>query len=240
MSKLEIIKEETPNQNTIDNPVVSYWIESGMDWVKENRQKVLWGVFFFFLLLFLFFRLFSGGQAKAQQDFIEAKEISNTVLLSDHTQADLKKLKPLLARRPELHQEFDGIMAQAFLNLDDVQSSKKYFAKVESRLDEPEAKSALLNGKIALETPNNPKAAYQEALKLKAELTDETSPLYTYNLVHIWFLEKTLGMSQEEKKSLENLIALYKKGGASARVMQSISGDGPAFFAYLNEQLLNQ
>lgn len=237
MSKLEIIKEENQRPR-LDSEMAAFWAEHISSWIQERRQKVVWVLLFALFIFFLLFRLFSGSQAKAEKDYIEAKEISQTLLNSDSTESSLKKLKPILARRPELHQEFDALAAQGYLNIGDEKAAASAFSKVEARLKEPAAKPLLLSGRIALDSSKNLNEAYRKALELDKSAEDKTSLLYTYNIVRLAQLERLLGKSMEEERTLERLLNLYKKGDENAvLVLNAINGDGPSFVSYIKERL---
>lgn len=187
-------------------------------WIKENRQRILWGFSTFFVCLAIFFwkqrealsssgsshyletkRLFSSGEQSPVSN-IESyeslkKAIASSLVLKETMSTDLLTYS-LMHDQPDQAQ---NVLQDILMR---VGTSAKYhlsFTKTSMLMNAHEWEKAL-----------------NEAQTLQETLTKQTIPslgkqLMAYNLFRIGFLQKQLALYEQEQNTLSSLESLLKE-----------------------------
>lgn len=209
-----------------------------IEWVTEHGKKIVWGFVTALLILFLLFKLYSGSQAKAEKDFMEAAKLEPTLFQPAKAEETLEKLANLVSRHPSLQAEYDGLMAQSYLNLGQVEKAAPLVERTLGRIAlddvaayEKSSEIALLISQGELET------AYPLALTLKERLKGEASVLYFFNLLRLGMLEQALDKKAEEKQTWEEFLS-YKQANVPAfqQLIEGTDTPGASLITFIEER----
>lgn len=222
MSKLELIES--------DSPLV--------DWLSEHGKTVVWLISALFVILFLLFRLYSGSQLKSEKDYLEAAQIEGKIFVPAKSEASLSTLQTIVAKHPELEAEYDGLMAQAYLNQGNVESAAPLIARVNERIKSDDMPHIIMNNQIALEISQGKLAsAYALANDLKAAMSSDKNTLYFFNLLRLGMLEQALGKKTEEKKSWDELLSKDSLSNPSFNsLLSAIDVQGASLLTFIQER----
>ncbi|MEM1282967.1 MAG: hypothetical protein AAGG81_05380 [Chlamydiota bacterium] len=188
-------------------------------WIAKNATNILAAVALIFAILFFIYRMSANDQTKAENDYLNASKDFNTFISADaeitalqHEEA-FEQLNTILANRPDLHEKYDAMIAQALLTKERANEAIPYAERTFKRI----AKDNLpLHENFAKITILIGQAEYSQALalsqKLKEELNKTTkdnniTTLSTYNLLRLAMLENALDNKEEELKAWEELNA---------------------------------
>lgn len=223
MSKMEFVESDTPLA----------------EWLKENGKKVIWGLAALFVFLFLIFRLYSSAEVKSEKDFIDASQLQTKIFIPAKAEASLKELNILVSRHPELKAEYDGLMAQAYLNQGKVAEAAPLIQANLKRVASDSIAPFISSSQLALEISEGKlDTAYPKALALKEELKDSRGPLYYFNLVRLGMLQEAMGKTGEEKATWQEFLEAEKAGSPGViAVSTAIEADGASFTTFIQERL---
>lgn len=225
-SKLKQASVMAKNSNTTvssnsfleDHPV----IESTIDWVMENKSKLIWAFVGFCILLMLIYRLITMQTDRAEGEFIRAENLFKKFQAVNASNAnELKELTAIMDKYPELKPEYQGAIAQTLLIEGKIQEVQPIAEELFSRgkkdhlaLYQDFSKTSLLiaEGKYenALQAANTLNLSL-EPLKDK----EHYSFLYAVNLVRLAVLHGQLGQAKEEEKAWGQFLALENREVAS-------------------------
>jgi len=234
------IKESDLLHGMEDNPFVQ--------WITDNVQKIFYTFAGAFILLFALYFWLSSGSAKAETDYYNATQDFQTFQNASDSddpvaqKAAFDKLNQILTRRPDLHAKYDGLIAQTFLNRNEVNEAKPFADATLSRVSKDHLPLYIEYAQITLLIEQN---QYSEALKrsvaLKGQMTQLATQgekekqkrtfgdsLFAFNLLRIAMLEQKAGTPQEERNSWEE----WKKYTTGTGNVQGI--DSKSFFAVAN------
>lgn len=188
-----------------------------IDWITKNGKTVLYGVLIFLALFFLVYRLSAGKQNNAERDyFVAANEY--TLFQNTGNPAALDKLASIMERRPELHAQYDGLIAQKLLNQEEVSEATVYAESAFKRIaadhlplyQEFAAASLTISDKKYSE-------ALAQALALKQKIKDSPQTADNYlialNLLRIAMLYEQLEQKQDELKAWNELTSFLTMTG---------------------------
>lgn len=223
MSKMEFMESESPV----------------VEWLKDNGKFLVWGLAALFVVLFLLFRLYSSAEVKSEKDYIDASRLQSKIFVPSKAEQSLSELKILVARHPELNAEYDGLMAQAYLNLNQPNESAPLINRTNQRIKTDSLAAFVTSSQIALEISEGKNdTAYPKALSLKENLKDNKGSLYYFNLIRIGMLQEKLKLKKEEISTWEEFLAVVKTGDVAAlRLVQAIDADGASFNTFVQERL---
>ncbi len=202
-----------------DNPIIQ--------WISKHGEKILYSILGAFSLLILIYFWQSGTSAKIEGDyqsasrefqaFQQAAKSGQNLELQDSFQ----KLTLIMNQLPDLHAKYDGVIAQTFIDLNDIKQAKPFVLSTLQRVGKDNlpfyneyAQITLLIGEGQIAN------AIQRSLALKKEMiqnleqmekepgTQTTEPafgssLYAFNLLRIAFLEQQVGDRAKELESWE-------------------------------------
>ncbi len=202
-----------------DNPIIQ--------WISKHGEKILYSILGAFSLLILIYFWQSGTSAKIEGDyqsasrefqaFQQAAKSGQNLELQDSFQ----KLTLIMNQLPDLHAKYDGVIAQTFIDLNDIKQAKPFVLSTLQRVGKDNlpfyneyAQITLLIGEGQIAN------AIQRSLALKKEMiqnleqtekeqgaktTEPTfgSSLYAFNLLRIAFLEQQVGDRAKELESWE-------------------------------------
>lgn len=205
-------------------------------WLQEHGKKVIMGFAILLLVLFILFRLYSGSQAKAEKDFMEANKLAVALFQSAKANEALEKLSLIVQREPTLQTEYDGLMAQAYLNQNQVEKASTLTRRMTLRLAKDPISPYLESSSIALSiAEGKDDEAYPKALHLKENLKNEPSLLYFFNLLRIGMLEERLGKKEEEKKTWDEFLS-FSGQPVFQQFIDGIDSPGASVVTFIQER----
>ena len=217
-----------------------------VEWLTLHGKKIVWAFSALLLILFLLFRLYSGNQAKAEKDFLEASKLAPQLFEPKKAAEAVEKLQTFIQRYPSLQAEYDGVMAQSYLNQGEASKAAPLIERSLDRIQSDNLKPYLLNATIALAISEGMLAeSYPEALALKENLNNKGASkdkgvLYYFNLLRLGTLEHALGKKEAEKKTWEEFIGASKEPTASfQKFLESIDIPGASVVTFIQERQKN-
>lgn len=181
------------------------------EWLTSHGKNIIYGLIALFAIIFIIYSFGSNQKVKQEQDYLQA---ANDFLAftrpnpsQDATakQEAFQRLTDIIARHPELHAAYDGAIAQALLNQNDIAAATPIINSTLARtrsdylpLYADYAKTSLL---ISQE---NYSEALKNALVLQQTMTDALNTqsadartfgeeLFVLNLFRIGILQQKLG-----------------------------------------------
>jgi hypothetical protein len=180
------------------------------DFFAEYGNRVFYVIIALLALFFLIFRYTGSQEAQAIGDYISAD--SNLTKFRATPASEIlnpdgpfETLTNIIARHPELHQKYDGLIAQILVAKGQPQIADSFANPTFNRIEKDHlplyldyAKASLLSSKGLYEEALKSSLTLKEQLsKVKEDSHDET--LKAYNLLRIAFLNQQLGHEQDEK-----------------------------------------
>ena len=188
-------KNGLPGLSDDDSP----WIE----WMSKNGKAVGYTILIFLAIFFLIFRFSTGKQGKAEKDYFNAANEYAAFQNTGNPEV-LAKLSAILDRRPELHAQYDGLIAQKLLNLGQISDASEYAQKSFKRIsvDNLPLYQKFAATSLTISDKKYPEAL-EQALALKQSLKDQAADNYliSFNLLRIAMLYEKLGQKPEELKA---------------------------------------
>jgi hypothetical protein len=196
----------------------AHWTDHpAVDWISNNKQTILWIIVGLFAVLILSYRILMNHNLNAEADFFRAQ--TDFAKFQDAAQnsndqlsqaGSLSNLESLMKSHPELHQKFDGPLAQTLLIEGQIPPAEAYAQATFKRTAND---SISLYHDFAATSLVIGKKDYQQALtqaqnlnaKIKADDKHQQNVLYFFNLVRLALLNQQLNMAKDEKLSWENL-----------------------------------
>lgn len=197
------------------------------------------------------------SQVSSERDFVEA--ISDFDLIQagqEDIHSPLKSLELSLERHPELHQRFDGAIAQDLVARDLVQEALPFAkASLERAAEQlnPLLKSfsqtslfiAEKKFELALEKSKELDGLLSARIAQDSEDGEQLRVLHAFNLLRIATLQKTLEKPQEEKKAWlawQELLGLNGQDGREdqaylIQAFESFQVQNLSLFDYVNARL---
>lgn len=188
----------------------THWTDHpAVEWISNNKQTLLWIVLGLFAALILSYRFLMNRNINAEANFFRAQ--AEFVKFQDTNDAgSLSTLESIMKDHPELHQKYDGALAQTLLVEKQVtqaetfaQATFKRTANDSITLYHDYAATSLLIGN------KNYQEALNHAQTLNAKLLEGTEKpqgtLYLFNLIRLGLLNQELGLAKEEKQIWGNL-----------------------------------
>lgn len=222
-------------QYTDDHPV--------MQWLQEYGKILSLSFLGLIALLFIVYRTVSSDSARAETDYYEAGQ-QYTLFQKNHSSEAFQQLQLILARRPELHSKYDGLIAQALINDNEAQAAEPYANLIFKRVHNDDVPHYETFAAITLLIS---KENYPEALKqsvaLKQTLLKEATVaknertfgdlLFAYNLLRVAMLEQKSGSPAGEQAAWSEWNTYSKASTNSASIkaapfytLDSLFGEG--------------
>ncbi len=203
---------------SITSFIDTHWTDHpAVEWISNNKQSILWIIVGLFAVLILSYRILMTRTMNAETDFFRSQtdftKFQDAALNSNNhliDAASLSNLEVLMKSYPELHEKYDGPLAQTLLIEEQLPQAEAYAKTTFKRtandsidLYHDYAATSLLIGN----------KQYPEALTRAQELNSRMSletrrpqdTLYFFNLIRLAFLNQQLGFAREEKQLWENL-----------------------------------
>lgn len=209
----------SPSTSTSPNPTLADQLEEHpmVQWFSNNGLTVVYALLGCALLFMLIYR-FYGGSTQSQQDFYEAESSMTELQQSpEDAKASLAKLEKILYRNPDLHAKYDGLIAQALLNLNNVQEALPF---AENAIARTKSENAPFFTDFANTTLLIAEKKYDQALQnakdLNKKITEQTealkenSLLFAYNLLRIGMLQQQLGQKEEARQTWKQWMEFAK------------------------------
>ena len=144
-------------------------------------------------------------QTYNQKDFVLARHLIKDLLKGGEIPLEsITSIEKIIVKHPELHPEYDGLLALAFFQKNNLERGKAYqemqLARVENTITSPYQQFAKISLMIT-------EGSYVEALtstqELESILSIQTSlePLRAYNLLRLAFLAKELKQENLESEA---------------------------------------
>lgn len=203
-SPLRLLSTSTSGQDKMEN------------FIYEYGRKVLYLIAGLFLLFIFMYRMSSGSSVSAVTDFMTVQNDFHRFQESSVADAlapngPFTTLAKILQRHPELHQKYDGLIAQTWIVKSETSQAEPFAKNVFERL---QLDSLPYYPDFSEATLLMSQHQYQEALKnaknlkeqmltspffKKADTSDSTGEiLFALNLLRIAMLEQRVGSASEE------------------------------------------
>ncbi len=201
--------------SSITSYVDTHWTDHpAVEWISNNKQSILWIIVGLFAVLILSYRILMNHTLNAETDFFRAQtdfvKFQDAALNSNNHLTDaasLSNLEDLMKSYPELHEKYDGPLAQTLLIEGQIPQAEAFAKDTFKRTAND---SIQIYHEYAATSLLISKKQYQEALtktqELNSKLSSEIgSPLYFFNLIREALLSQQLGLEKEEKLLWENI-----------------------------------
>jgi hypothetical protein len=238
-SKLPSIETQDLSQMLAENRII--------DWISNNRKTLLYAFLAGLAFIFFIYRLTGGNWSQSERDYLNAA--NDLTLFQNYSAAQdveasheaLGRLTAIIKRYPELHAQYDGLIAQTLINSNKRNEAAPWAIMNLNRISKDHlpyytayATNTLIIGeKKYLE-------ALQQALDLKQKMltaysSDQSASyqsefgdiLFAFNLLRIGMLQQQAGFTEDELQTWQE----WEQYAASQNQMLS------AAFQTLNEQL---
>lgn len=209
-----------------------------IEWLMEHGKTILGVISALILILFLLFRVYSSAEAKSEKDYIEATRLESKIFVPADAEASLEELKKIVAAHPEVGAEYDGLMAQAYLNLAKPEEARPLIERTLTRIQKDNLPIYSSSSLVALDISEGKlDESYAKSLELKTQLSGSKSSLYYFNLLRIGMLEQALGKQAEEKATWEEFISASKlRLPAFDSLINAIDVEGSSIIMFIQER----
>ncbi|MGK5594308.1 MAG: hypothetical protein ACSNEK_02995 [Parachlamydiaceae bacterium] len=184
------------------------------EWLQKHRQQLLIGLICLGLALGLIYRYSAHRNIQDERDYFQAANAAAQLNQTNKAASASAELQSLLAKHPELHAKYDGILAQSLLidNHPDLatQFATGHFERISSRISPfylGFSQNSLLIAEHQLKKAlENSLAIKEDMFKLgKANEQSFEAGLYLFNLIRIGMLQHQLNDKEAELKSWDEL-----------------------------------
>lgn len=191
-----------------------------LEWVTDHGKTLIYAFLALLAFIFLFFRLTSGSKSKAESDYFNAstdfalfQRLSNEGNQTGAQEA-LERLAAIIQRHPELHAQYDGIIAQTLINDGNNTETKRYSLSTLKRISQNHlpyyeayaTHTLLISDKKYSEALTQAIDLKQKMIQVADSAKSETqnnfgSMLFALNLFRIGMLQQQMGNDNEELKT---------------------------------------
>lgn len=205
------MKKQTSNDSSsLENHLQQFTDDHPMmQWIEKNGKTLLIALLGLIAALFIIYRMSSNSNAKADADYNDAAQQYAIYQKSDDKEA-LDKLQAILARRPELHPKYDGLIAQLLINRSQPQLAEPYANSIFKRVSTDHVPHYEEFAAITLVISKGDfESALQQSKELKQKLLKDATTsqqtrsfgdmLFAYNLLRIAMLEQKVGTPEGER-----------------------------------------
>ncbi len=205
---------------------------------SSYKRRIVYLSLALVLIFALSFRFWEGNKEKAQQAFLQAKEIEQEILHGNNEifASSVSALQSLVDATPNLKEEYSGRLAQAKLlegkvpELPRKQRSLRQKTKAAPYKTFTEVSLLVAQGKL------------QEAASASEELAEQLSEqphstLALYNAARLGFLYQSLNQEDKEVKQWKKLQALVRKAPLENKINKVFSKGNLSFNNYVNKRL---
>lgn len=220
-------------------------------WLEKNSRTVLLAVIGLALLLGLWYRSAANKHSAAEQDYFHAANAIEALKNPSKSASALAEIQEILARRPELHAKYDGIIAQALLLDNNLNLAHTYATSNFDRISKEASPLYLAYAKNSLTIgEGKTQDALLNAQNLKSEMDQIGkevgqqqfgADLYIFNLIRIAMLQHTLNDKAAEARSWEELMLISREEHALKfgspevqKVLSHFSDKGISLMDFIN------
>jgi predicted negative regulator of RcsB-dependent stress response len=189
-------------------------------WISENGKILLYALAALLLGLFVIYQFSATSRSKAENDYFQAatefrifQQASGKEDVAAQNEA-FERLEKILQRLPDLHPKYDGLIAQVFLNRNEIAKAEEFAAPALKRTSEENqpyyiafAETTLLLGKGEYEDALSRSIDLKQKMLERATQTLEErgfdDQLFALNLLRIALLQQKTNHPQEELKTWE-------------------------------------
>lgn len=219
MQKQHPVNKLSQNENH-EFPTLLSSDNAFLQWVTDHGKTLIYVFLALLAFIFLFFRLTSGSKSKAESDYFNA---SNDFALFQRLSSEdnragaqeaLERLAAIIQSHPELHAQYDGIIAQTLINQGNNIEAKRYSISTLKRISQdnlPYYEAYATN--TLLISDKKYSDALAQAIDLKQKMiqivesaksetqNDFGSMLFALNLFRIGMLQQQMENRNEELKT---------------------------------------
>jgi hypothetical protein len=208
-----------------------------IDWFLLHRGAAISAFCLIFCGLIFSSRIIYWARGGSQGDYVAAENAYNAWKGNQET---LAKLERILARHPELHAKYDGVIAQTLLGSSEKGLAETYATANVKRMEGFAPYYSSFARVTLMIAEGKHKDALQQAKDLKQQMAADLSfwekpskvakhgaLLYGYNLLRIAMLERAAGSPEEE---LAAWLELKTQAGWHGVPSQSEMYDSEAYF----------
>lgn len=192
------------NETLNENPIIQ--------WVVDNGSNILFGMVLIVIAGILFYRYNSQSTIGATNDYINADKLISILERSPVPDPDsLDRLLEIMDKHPELHQKYDGNLAQILIKEGETERAQEIATKIINRTTQSNlplyayfAKTTLLINQEKYEAALKRAQALDMKMKKQAKLGNDRKfgdTLYAYNLLRIGMIQRELGLRDQELKT---------------------------------------
>lgn len=198
-------------------------------WLQENGQKVYWALAVALIPFLLIFYFSSKERKSTWENYLQA-HFTYQKWVQDPTgdPESFQKLEKLLNRHPELYEKFGALIAEKCVVLNQGALANRFAGNALSQMKERIPYHHLFTKTSIVIADEKYEEALEDAVALKEKMekegADQKEPLlFSFNLMRIVSLEKTLGLAQRELQSLETVKAWLQSEKCSPDAKRAFS-----------------
>lgn len=205
-----------------------------VQWLSQNGLNALIALIALIAVVLLGYRLFYGGSSQQEMEYFNAEndfQLFNQGKIADTGTASndeaFTKLQKILKSLPELNAKYDGLIAQTFLNREEISQAEPYANSTLVRIHDNHlpfyaeyAETTLLISQQkyqdALTKANGLKLKMLENAKISENQHQDRTfgdILFAFNLLRIAMLEQQMGTKKDELKTWQEFKQFAKWNG---------------------------
>lgn len=212
------------------------------NWIAENGKNLAYLIAGLFALFFIIYWLSAGNRQKAEHDYLNAYAQYAIFQHSEgQNQEALDKLAAIMKRHPELHAQYDGLVAQLLINEGKMEQADEYIERSLSRISKDRLP---LYENFASTTQLIGEQKFSEALTQALELQQKTlnlSPSETIliglNRFRIAMLYQQLGMKENELKAWNELRSYLTATPSASSLVKQLTFGKVSLSEYIDYRL---
>lgn len=241
------------SKQTSQSNQINEWSEMYLtEWFSAYKQYVIFGLIALLSLILLAYRFLSASSLNSEADYLQAQyEFAQfqdkSINSGSNDSENFDKLETILSRHPELHAQYDSLIAQLLIINQNPTQAKPFVERTMNRVAKDHdhidlyrdyAQTSLLISEGQYEQ------AIAQAEQLKDKMNQDAkqnygSTLYAFNLIRLATLYQELNRPDQEQKTWEE-FKRYQANAEEAFAVEQLFQGSRAFDHYMKERLTGQ
>ena len=211
-----------------------------LQWITRNGRLLLYIIVALLVVFFIVYQLTSSSRSKTANDFFSAESdfklfqqpVSSKTDLTAQNEA-FEHLNKILQRLPDLHPKYDGLMAQVFIDRNDVfQANKFAHQALERTFNENHPFYTDFAETTLIITKGQDKEALQRSIDLKQKMLESAAQppekrefgddLFALNLLRIAMLQQQTKQTTDELKTWREWLQYAGLGNDKTKIATGI------------------